>query len=286
MINQEALLESLVEPMQRYLHAMSRDFGDWQPLEDAAELLLQGKPVPDGLVLPNWRPLVDMMRLIMERTNAGTLDWTEPDVRRVFQAVAEGALYRLFSDVLVDMVLSIMKNVRVGSLLEVGTGPGKVTASLCTAMRDHHLNDVPIFISDQTPTVEQVGASLRKAFPSLSIADVVWNIRQPVPDQLAGKLHGPVLLFERFCLPYAGVTAIDNLAPIADILLLVDDLSHTGKKWNFDLVYERIGTQFLTFQAAMRHLERHFSFIHTCDREIMEAVNSPVTTFTLALKSA
>jgi len=63
-----------------------------------------------------------------------------------------------------------------------------------------------------------------------------------------------------------------------------DDLSLTGRKMAFDLLYERIGTKFLTFNEAMKHLKKHFSFIHTCDKEISEAINSGVTTFTVAVK--
>jgi hypothetical protein len=93
-----------------------------------------------------------------------------------------------------------------------------------------------------------------------------------------------VLVFERFCLPYAGHEAIDMISPIADILVMQDDLSITGRKMAFDLLYEKIGTKFLTFSEAMKYLKQHFSFIHTCDREITAEINSGVTTFTVAIK--
>ena len=65
---------------------------------------------------------------------------------------------------------------------------------------------------------------------------------------------------------------------------LIDDLSLTGKKASFDLLYEKIGTQFLIFETAKHHLEQFFSLVHVCDREVVTAINSPVTTFTLAVK--
>jgi hypothetical protein len=97
-------------------------------------------------------------------------------------------------------------------------------------------------------------------------------------------LKPPVLVFERFCLPYAGHSAIDNIARFADILLVVDDLSITGKKASFDLLYEKIGTQFLIFDTAKKHLEQFFSLIHVCDMEVVKTINSPVTTFTIAVR--
>jgi hypothetical protein len=53
---------------------------------------------------------------------------------------------------------------------------------------------------------------------------------------------------------------------------------------SYDILYGKMGTQFLTYREAREHLEKHFSFIHTCDREITKAINSSVTTFTLAIK--
>ena len=33
---------------------------------------------------------------------------------------------------------------------------------------------------------------------------------------------------------------------------------------------------------ARRHLDRHFSSVHVCDRAVIAAAHSPVTTFVLA----
>jgi hemerythrin len=40
--------------------------------------------------------------------------------------------------------------------------------------------------------------------------------------------------------------------------------------------------QFFNFEKVREHLKKHVSFIHTCDREAIEAINSPVADFTLA----
>ena len=50
-----------------------------------------------------------------------------------------------------------------------------------------------------------------------------------------------MLLFERFCIPYGGYEAIDRVAPVADIYLMVEDLNLTGKKEAYDVIYEKIG---------------------------------------------
>jgi hypothetical protein len=37
-------------------------------------------------------------------------------------------------------------------------------------------------------------------------------------------------------------------------------------------------------QEALKYLAKHFSSIHTCDQETIDAINLPVTDFTLAIK--
>ncbi|MCX5884596.1 MAG: hypothetical protein NT096_01560 [Proteobacteria bacterium] len=284
MINKEAVLTSIQQPMQRYRDHMLADLKDWMPLEDAARLLLEGKPIVYEEYIPDFRPLIKMMELIVEKAGGPGWDWADPEIRRVFKEVAEGNIYTLFSEVIVDMLISIMKRVPVRTVVEVGTGPGTVTANLCRTMVENHFEQVPIVISDRVPFITQVGDTLRKAYPSLSISDFIWNVRERAPEELTKKLAHPVLLFERFCMPYTGYDALDTIAPLGDILIIVDDLSLTGKKYAYDQIYGKIGSQFLLFEKAKHRLEKYFTFIHACDREAAEAIHSPVITFTLAVK--
>jgi len=284
MINRQAVLAGIEAPINRYNSKMSHDFSDWQPLEDAAALLLQGKPVNEEEYIPAFRPLINMMRLIMEKSENSSWSWSDPDVLAVFKKVSEGAVYKLFAETIVDIVTGIMTSVDVGTLVEVGAGSGTVSADLCRAMRDNQQTNVPFVISDQTPLIRQAADSLRAAYPDMSIADIVWDVRTGTHDYFARGIKRPVLVFERFCMPYAGYDAIDVIAEIADILILVDDLSITGKMASFDRIYERIGAQFLVFEEARKRLEKHFSLVHVCDRDIIAMVNSPVTSFTLAIK--
>ena len=284
MIDKESVLAAITAPMQRYIQKMTRSLSDWQPLEDAAELLLLGLDMPDEQLHPDFKPLVKMMRLIRDLSREAAWDWANPLVQQTFKEVAEGEIFRMFSETAVDILMSIMQQVNIKTVVEAGTGPGKVTAQLCKEMLCRKLDNVSLIISDKVPAISQTASALRTAFPSLSITDFVWDVRQEAEQKLYESLKPPVLVFERFCLPYAGHSAIDNLSRLADILLLIDDLSLTGKKASFDLLYEKIGTQFLIFEKAKHHLEQFFSLIHVCDREVVKTINSPVVTFTLAIK--
>jgi hypothetical protein len=284
MIDREAVLASIAEPMQSYHKKMTRDLQDWMPLEEAAQLLLEGKPIEYEKYIPDFRPLIKMMGLIVERTAGPGWDWADPEIRKVFKEVAEGNIYTMFSEIIVEMLISIMKCVPLSTVVEVGTGPGTVTANLCKAMVENHFEHIPLVISDRVPFITQVGDALRKSYPSLSISDFIWDVRESAPEELMKKLARPVLLFERFCMPYTGYDAIDTIAPLGDIFIIVDDLSLTGKKYAYDQIYGKIGSQFLVFEEAKHRLEKYFTFIHACDREASEAIHSPVITFTLAVK--
>jgi hypothetical protein len=54
-------------------------------------------------------------------------------------------------------------------------------------------------------------------------------------------------------------------APIADILLLVEDLKISGVKMATDILFGRLGMQFYTLAEARELLRKHYSFIHVCD---------------------
>ena len=283
MINKEAILECIEDPMDQYQQNMTKALGDWKPLVDASEKLLAGKVVRDDELPPAFRPMVKMMRLIMEVTKESEWDWSNPAIQEIFKDKAESQIYKIFTEAIVGIVSSIMKTVKIGTLVEVGTGPGQVTSSLCKQMVKNNI-DIPLVISDRAPSISQTGENLRKSFPSLTINDFVWDIGESPPKELTDALTKPVLLFERFCLPYAGYSAIDKIGPIADILIIEDDLNLTGKKEAPDLLYEKIGANFLTFKEAKKYLGKHFSLIHTCDKKTIESINAFVTTFTLAIK--
>ena len=283
MINKEAILKCIEDPMDQYQQKMTEALGDWTELLDASEKLLAGKVVRDDELSPPFRPMVKMMRLIMQVTKESEWNWSNPAAQEIFKDKAKSKIYKIFTEAIVGIVSSIIRTVEIGTLVEVGTGPGQVTSSLCKEMIENNIN-IPIVISDRAPSISQTGENLRKSFPSLTIDDFIWDIRENPPKELTATLTTPVLLFERFCLPYAGYIAIDRIGPIADILVMEDDLNLTGKKEAPDVIYEKIGAQFLTFKEAKKHLGKHFSLIHTCDKKNIESINAIVTTFTLAIK--
>jgi len=283
-IDSKKVLAAAAGPMAKYRGAMKGDLEDWMPLERAAQLLLDGREPDYGDFPADFRPIIAMMRLILEKSAAGGWSWADPDVQKVFAEAASGAVYRIYADVLVALVIEILRAASIRTVVEVGAGSGFVTGRLCRAMLDSGLAGVCLIATDMLPAIEQLAGGLRSRFPGLAIEQCRWNIQHEAPLELRERLRGPVLVFERFSLPYAGYGAIGNLAAISDVLVLVDDLSLTGEKAAFDHIYGKIGTQFLVLAEAHRRLTQYFSCVDACDREVVQAIRSPVSTFTLAIK--
>jgi hypothetical protein len=74
---------------------------------------------------------------------------------------------------MVGIVASLIKTVPIGTLVEIGAEPGKVTENLCQAMTLYKVT-IPLIVSDKSPTIVDVGDTLRKSFPQLTIDDFVW----------------------------------------------------------------------------------------------------------------
>ena len=84
MINKDAILKAIREPMQQYYQDMTGVLGNWQPLERAAGLLLEGGDVRDDEIPPVYLPLLQMMRLIAKVTRESEWDWADPRIQGIF----------------------------------------------------------------------------------------------------------------------------------------------------------------------------------------------------------
>ncbi len=261
MMNPDQIIASAEEPMRNFCKSFKDTIGDWQPFLRATEKILRGEEVGNDEVQPEMQFLVDWSKLIMEVTQHGSWDWSRHDVQELFKTYAESAMYRIFADAMIDMVVAIAKTGQIGSVVEIGTGPGKVTEVLCREMVKNRIS-VPVIISDSASGIKSVGRRLQNEYPELSIADFVWDITQDPPRELIERLQRPVVMYERFCIPYGGYDTIDRIAPVADLLLLLEDFNLTDTKEAYDIIFEKIGLQFFTCQKTREYLEKHFQVIH------------------------
>lgn len=282
MQNAENIFAAIEKPLNGFCAAMQRSIGDWRPLQRAADKILAGEKVHPGEVQPQMQFLVDWMQLIMEVTRDGVWDWSSPEAQQTYRHYAESLMYKIFADTLAEVVRAIVQTGRVATVLEIGAGPGKATEALCGAMLAAGVT-VPIVISDGAPGIRDTGRSLRARFPGLPISDFIWDIRDEPPGELVQSLKGPVLAFERFCIPYGGYDAIDRIAPVTDMLLMLEDFNLTETKEAYDIIFEKIGLAFFSYAETRARCARHFPHIHAF--ETPTATNLPDTCFfVLAIK--
>jgi hypothetical protein len=278
----DSIIDAVKKPLKHFCTAMQHSIGDWRPLQRAADKILAGETVPDDEVQPQMQFLVDWMHRIMEVTRNGHWDWNSPEVQQIYRQYAESLMYRIFADSLAEIVTAIVQTGRVGTVLEIGSGPGMATEALCRDMDAAGLS-VPICIADAAPAIRDTGTSLRARFPGLSISDFMWDIRSEAPEALLQSLKPPVLAFERFCIPYGGYDAIDRIAPACDMLLMLEDFNLTDTKEAYDIIFEKIGLAFFSYAETRKRCARHFSHVHAF--ETPEATNLPDTCFfVLAIK--
>jgi hypothetical protein len=276
MLDTDAIIQSVEKPLQHFCSTMQRFIGDWRPLQQAARKILAGDNVAAGEVQPPMQFLVDWMQRIMEVTRHGRWDWNSPDVQRIYQEYAESLMYKIFAQALADIVTAIVRTGQVGTVVEIGAGPGMATEALCNAMVSNHLS-VPLIITDGAPGINDTGTNLRARYPGLSIADHVWDIRHDPPEALVQRLAGPVLVYERFCIPYGGYASIHRIAPIADMLLMLEDFNLTDTREAYDIIFEKIGLAFFSYRETKACCARHFSRVHAFDTTA--ATNLPDTCF-------
>lgn len=282
MRNAESIFAAIKKPLKHFCETMQRTIGDWRPLQRAADKILAGERVPPDQVQPQMQFLVEWMQLIMEVTRDGVWDWNSPEAQRTYRQYAESLMYKIFADTLAELVTAIIQTGRVGTVLEIGSGPGKATEALCSAMLAAGLS-VPVIISDAASEIRDTGCSLRARFPGLPITDFIWDIRHEPPGELVQSLKGPVLAFERFCIPYGGYDAIDRIAPVTDMLLMLEDFNLTETREAYDIIFEKIGLSFFSYAETRTRCMRYFSQVRAF--ETNQATNLQDTCFfVLAVK--
>ena len=229
MIYKDLIIAAVKEPMAKYCQTMKQTIGDWQPLLTVSEKILAGAEVRNNEVQPELEFLVEWMRLIMEVTRDGQWDWTSPAVQAVYKNYADSMIYKTFAGATVGIVTAIMKTGQVGTVLEIGTGPGQVTEALCREMIEENIS-APIIYRTGRLASQVVGENMRKNFPALSISDFVWNIREDSRKNWLKNSLGRCYCMSASASPTAAMNLLTGSRRSRIFMLMVEDLNLTGKK--------------------------------------------------------
>ena len=143
---------------------------------------------------------------------------------------------------------------------------------------------LPLVTTDSQPVILDNMVKLKAEYPMADMAALLWNITDPPPEDLIQNAEHPVLVYERYTLNYANVSAIKNIARVADILVLGDWFNCTGELFAYDEVFKKIGAMPFFFKDIKPLLDEHFPNQHVFDQRAIDAINLPNITLLIAWK--
>ena len=223
------------------------------------------------------------MKILIEMENLGEFDWNSPKLREAFAAISGGVFHQFFGETVVEIAITLAGAIKPKTLLEIGAGNGKLTRLACKAMKSKK-NYFPLVVTESKPVINKVIDKLKEDFPEVKINPFLWDIKESPSKELLASITPPALLYERYTITYAGISSIANIAKAADILVLGDWLSITGKIYGYDKAFSKIGAKTLLYSDVKAELDKYYSNYYFFDKEAQEAIKSPYISILIAWK--
>jgi hypothetical protein len=283
MITAEGLKKDLADLEQQYVDHLIKRFGTWEVWAAASQRVADGKDVGEDEVPEAFRAELKMMKVILEMEALGKFDWNNPKLRQIFGEIVTEQFYIFFGEMITSIALRVARAAGVKTLLEIGAGRANLTNIMLEQMSKAGVK-LPLVVTDAQPVILENVEKLKSSHPEAELTTALWNIMEPPPGLLLEKVTGPTLLYERYTLNYAALKAFENIARVADILILGDWFNCTGKLYAYDEVFKRIGSQPLFFKDVKPLLDRHFPHYLIFDQRAQEAIHLPNITMLLAWK--
>jgi uncharacterized SAM-dependent methyltransferase len=222
-----------------------------------------------------------MMRVILEMETSGTFDWNNPRLRQIFEEIAQEPFYTFFGEMITSIALRVAQKAGVKTFLEIGAGKANLTRIMLRLMSETGVS-LPLVVTDAQSIILDNIKQLQVGYPQVDLETALWNIVEPPSAELLGKITGPTLLYERYTLNYATIKAFENIARVADILILGDWFNHTGRLYAYDEVFKKIGARPLFYRDVEPLLDRYFPHRLIFDRRAIDAIKLPNITMLIA----
>ena len=182
-----------------------------------------------------------------------------------------------------SIALRVAVRAGVKTFLEIGAGKANLTGIMLRLMSEARVR-LPLVVTDVQPIILENIERLQATYPQVKLETSLWNIVEPPSAELLGKITGPTLLYERYTLNYATIKAFENIARVADILILGDWFNHSGRLFAYDEVFKKIGAQPLFYRDVQPLLDRYFPHRLIFDQRAIDAIKLPNITMLIAWK--
>ena len=283
MLTKELLKENLADLEEEYVDYLVKRFADWEIWAEASQRIANREEVEDDEIPKAFHTELKMMRVILEMEDLGKFDWNDPHLRQLFMKITQEPFYKFFGEMITEISLRLADLAMVKTFIEIGAGRANLTGIMLKQMREKN-KSIPLIVTDaQSVILENIG-KLKDEYSQVNLETLLWNIVEPSSDELLAKLTSPTLLYERYTLNYANIKAIENIAKVADILVLGDWFNHTGKLYAYDEVFQKIGANPLFYKDVKILLDNFFPNQYIFDQRALKAIKLPNITLLIAWK--
>ena len=283
MLTEELIKENLADLEERYVSHLVKRFSEWEVWAEISQKIVNGEEVKEHEVPKVFHVELKMMRVILEMEDLGKFDWNDPRLSQLFAEVTQDPFYTFFGEIITEISLRLADLAGVKTFLEIGAGRAHLTDIMLKQMGDND-KSIPLVATDAQPVILENIGKLKDAYPQVSLETLLWNIAEPPSDELLARIAYPTLLYERYTLNYANVKAIENIAKVADILVLGDWFNHTGKLYAYDEVFKKIGAHPLFYEDVKPLLDDYFPNQYIFDQRALDAIKLPNITLLIAWK--
>ncbi len=282
MITETQIEQAIAGSRERFVEFLCEQAAPWRTWAEQADSMVAGEQVTIEDVPDFFKSDYEWAEVVLDIGAQGRFDWNDPRIAGLFAKAVQTPFYRLWGEVIVDTALALIKTAGIASLVEIGAGRGNLSAGMLEGLQARGM-DHPLVITDAHVTVLDNLSGMQQRYPDRRLDTVVWDVNEGAPLQLA-DLSAPVLLYERASLTYANFKAIENLAQVADIVVLGDYFNYTGELFAYDLLFEKIGLKPLMYSDVRPVLDRCFSEHIIVDREVQARIGLPNVCLIIAWK--
>ncbi len=279
----EEIKRRLEKLENEYTDFINGYFQNWEVWGDASERVYQGEDVSEDEIPKAFHTEMKMMKMILKMEKSGDFDWNNPVVKKMFSEFSQSPFYTYFGETVVNIAHRIAEAIGCKSMLEIGAGNGNLTRKMMKLMSDGGKN-IPLLITDSKDIVLSQEDEIREEFPSANIKSEMWNITESPSEEMKSFLEKPTLCYERYTVTYTSPEVIGNIAPLADVLVMGDWLSNSGKVFGYDKVFVKIGAKIILYDDVKRELDKYYSDYYFFDRRAQESIKSPYTGLLVAFK--
>jgi len=283
MLTETILEQNVADLKKEYLDFLAEYFAEWPKWVEISDHLALGEDVPMSDIPEPFQSDAEWAYWLLESEKKGEFDWEDPKLRTLFEKATNTPYYLMWGDIIAEIALRISKVTQVNSFVEVGAGRADLTRIMLEKLKRGNA-DAKLFITDSKPVIFETAKECEEAFPTIQQETVLWNVEESAPEELIQRAASPVLMYERAMLLYSDPSAIENLAPVADILVMGDYFNYTGELYAYDEIFKKIGVNPLFYDETKAVLDKYYPNQYILDYAAVTDLKVPYVSLVVAWK--